>query len=333
MDELHDGGTLHDLACGQIVKAENGNLTPPAEVDSPLGSRRGGRTHRTRWFGWQRRQFSNYGHACVDQDCLLIAERIGVELLVASVEGVRHLTQQIGARPINPVKIDSDLEDLLPVSHIGRAAHANVAFKPRIGQPTPALGLSLFKYPPKIVRRECASIANVSAGKLVAQIGRQHTPSREHSREPRHYHPSQIELPCYVGDVQAGRTTEGEQREPSRVDAAAHRNQPYALRHAGVDHPMDAFGRTHSVDAERVSDPVHRGFGRLRVEWSPTAEEACGVKVAEHQIRVRDRRYRAASAIAGGSRHRSRTLGPDVEDATRINARDRAATGPDAHDV
>src|SRR4051812_18149402 len=30
---LDDGGTLHDLVCAQIVKAENGNLTPPAEVD------------------------------------------------------------------------------------------------------------------------------------------------------------------------------------------------------------------------------------------------------------------------------------------------------------
>src|SRR5829696_4614380 len=90
-----------------------------------------------------------------------------------------------------------------------------------------------------------------------------------------------------------------------------------AFRHAGVDHPMDALRCRHPVDPERGGDPVYRGFGCPCVEPSPPAKEACGVEVAEHEVRVRDRGHRAAAAIAGGSRDRSGALGPHVEDAAR----------------
>ena len=77
---------------------------------------------------------------------------------MAGVEGVRHLSQQVGARPVDPVKIDWDLEDLLPVAHVGRSAHAHRAFKPRLGEPTPALG----SVSSNIRRRSSAASALVS---------------------------------------------------------------------------------------------------------------------------------------------------------------------------
>ncbi len=68
-------------------------------------------------------------------------------------------------------------------------------------------------------------IADMGAGHLEAEIGRQHAPGREHRGHPRHDHAAEIELARDVGDVQAGGAAERQQREAAGIDAAPHRHE------------------------------------------------------------------------------------------------------------
>ena len=52
------------------------------------------------------------------------------------------------------------------------------------------------------------------------------------------------------GDVQAGRAAERQHRIAARIDAAAHRGDPHAVRHAGVHQAMDAAGRLRQGQAQ-----------------------------------------------------------------------------------
>ena len=122
---------------------------------------------------------------------------------------------------------------------------------------------------------------------LEAQIGRQHAPGRQHRRDARHDDPRQIELARDVGRVQPGRAAEREQREPPRIDAAAHRDEPHALGHVGVDDAVDAARppRRRSTPSAAAM-PVDGALGRRAVEPAPPPRKLSRVEIAEHQIGV-----------------------------------------------
>ncbi len=75
------------------------------------------------------RQPADHRDAGVDQHRLLIRERVGVELLVAAVEGGGELREQIGRLPVDRIEADAHLEDLLAVAHVGRALHQHLALE------------------------------------------------------------------------------------------------------------------------------------------------------------------------------------------------------------
>ena len=110
---------------------------------------------------------------------------------------------------------------------------------------------------------EPAGLADVRAHQLVAQVGGQHAPGRQHRGHARHDHPREISSCARdIGHVQPGRAAEREQREAPRIDAAAHRDEADALGHAGVDDAVDALGRGHAVDAERLARRARRAASR-----------------------------------------------------------------------
>ena len=70
-----------------------------------------------------------------------------------------------------------------------------------------------------------------------------------------------------------------------------------------------------------------------RSRRAAAAEKIVGIEEAEHEVGVRYRRFDAAVAIAGGTRLRAGALGPDMQHAAVVDARNRAAAGADAGDV
>ncbi len=251
---------------------------------------------------------------------------------MTTVEAVDHLLHEVLRLHVHPVERHLDLEGLLAVAHVHRPPHVHLAAEGGAEAP-PALLLHLREQPPEPRGADLTRLAHVRAHELVAQVGGQHAPRGEHRGHARHHHPADLEHPRHVGDVQAGRAAEGEQGEAAGIGPAAHRDQPDALRHVGVHHPVDALRRRDHVQAEPLRDALHRGTRRLRIEARAPAQEARGVEQAQHQVGVGHRRRGAAPAIAGGPRRGARALRADVQDAARVHPRDRPAAGAQGVDV
>ena len=69
------------------------------------------------------------------------------------------------------------------------------------------------------------------------------------------------------------------------------------------------------------------------METHLAAEEIVGVEVAEQQVRVGDRRQRAACAVAGRPWIGARAVGADPQQAKRVDPGDAAAAGADLDQV
>ena len=82
-----------------------------------------------------------------------------------------------------------------------------------------------------------------------------------------------------------------------------------------------------------LGDAIDGALGGAAIEPRAAAEEIVGIEEAEHEVGVGDGGFGAAPAIAGGSRLRAGALGPDMQHAAGIDARNRAAAGADAGDV
>ena len=157
------------------------------------------------------------------------------------------LRQRIGGFPIDPVEWHRNLEDLFAVTHIDRAAHPRRPVKacpgPRSGggsEASQAFRFHILEQELEGCAVKRARVTDVAARDLKAQIGRQHTPGRQHGRNTRHDDPLEVELAGNVGHVQSGGATKGEQGEVPGIDAAAHRDEPHSLGHRRIDDPVDA---------------------------------------------------------------------------------------------
>ena len=168
---------------------------------------------------------------------------------------------------------------------------------------------------------------------LEAEIGRQHAPGRQHRGDARHHHARQVELARDIGDVQTGCTAERQQREAARIDAAPHRNQADTLRHVGVDHAVDALGRSDAIHLQRRREPIERGVCGRRIECCAAAQEMRGIEIAEHEVGIGHSRLGAAATVAGRAWHGAGALRADMQDAAGIDAADRSAAGAETDDV
>ena len=74
-------------------------------------------------------------------------------------------------------------------------------------------------------------------------------------------------------------------------------------------------------------------LGRCNVKLHFTAEEVVGVESSQQDIGVGHRRFRAAAAVAGGTRHRACALRANPQRIALADARDAAAAGADFEDI
>ena len=171
------------------------------------------------------------------------------------------------------------------------------------------------------------------AHELIAQIGGQHAPGREHGGHVGDHDAADLEKPRHLRDLQAGGATEGDERELARIHAAAHGDDLDPLGHVRVDDLGDALGGGEALGAKRARDTVHRHLCGASVEGDAAAEKIAGIEKAEDDVGVGHRRAVAAFAIAGRAGIGAGALGPDVQDSARIDRRDRAAAGAQRVDV
>ena len=127
---------------------------------------------------------------------------------------------------------------------------------------------------------------------------------------------------------------EGDQRVVARVVALFDRHQPQRPDHVLVDDVVDALRRVLERLAERRRDLADCFRRERAVELEVAAEALHRRQVAEHDVRVRHRRFRAAAAVGRRSRVCARGLRADAQRLGQFrHMRDRAAAGADRADV
>src|SRR6516162_5450296 len=115
--------------------------------------------------------------------------------------------------------------------------------------------------------------------------------------------------------MQPRRSSECQNREPSRINASSHRHEADALGHMRIDHAMDALSRSHAVEAELFSDTVDGRFRCATIEAGTATKEVVRAEKPENEIGVSHRGVAAAVAIARGARLGAGALGPNMQHA------------------
>ena len=149
----------------------------------------------------------------------------------------------------------------------------------------------------------------------------------------RHDDLGHVEHGRHLGAVQRPGAAEGNQREVARVQPLLHRLGADRVRHVGIDDGEHPLGGLVPVDTERLGETGDRLVGAFGRQRHLAAEEVVRVEPAEHEVGVGYRRRAAAAAVAGRAGLRARALGPHLEGAARVGARDAAAAGADGRDV
>ena len=137
----------------------------------------------------------------------------------------------------------------------------------------------------------------------------------------------------HLGREQGSVAAERHDRELARVAAAFHGHRPDGTGHARLADQERAVRGVVEVERERRSHLLGDGSPRQLAVEAQAARQSLVVEVAQHDVRVRERRVRAALRVAGGPRDRARAARPDVELAGVVDADDAAAAGADLGDV
>ena len=104
--------------------------------------------------------------------------------------------------------------------------------------------------------------------------------------------------------------------------------------HVVVDDGVHGARRFLDAEPEWIANVHTQGaLGELALECDTPAEWTICIEIAEHEVRVGDRRVGAAPAVAGRAGIGARAVRPNLQQPTRIHARNAAATGTDRVDV
>ena len=126
--------------------------------------------------------------------------------------------------------------------------------------------------------------------------------------------------------MQGTGTAAGEEREVTRVKAAAYGLLLDLLNHIVVHDIDDAECRLVEILPQRLTDMLHdRLFREVLANLHATTEQL-RAQSPEDDVRIGDRRLRAAAVVARRTRHSPRTLRANAEEATLIDIGDGAAT-------
>ena len=164
-------------------------------------------------------------------------------------------------------------------------------------------------------------------------MGSEQEPDRgPHPRTLRNHHPFDSELLGEPPGVERRPAPERDHGvtpdDPAPLDGV----DPGRVRHVLVHHLDDPDRGPMAVEAEALADvPVEGDLGARALEPDLSAREPLRVELAEDEVRVRHRRPRAASAVAGGAGFGAGTRRSHPEPVHLVDAGDGAAARPDLH--
>ena len=141
----------------------------------------------------------------------------------------------------------------------------------------------------------------------------------------RHDHRGHLERLGQGAGVQGAGAAEGDQRQPSGVDATLDAHHPDGLLHGGVDDGDHALGVDPGV--------AQRRLGRVTVEGVEPGEGGALRDPARDEVGVGDGRTPTPVAVAGRTGPGPCALGPDDQRATVVEVGDRTPAGADRVDV
>ena len=122
-------------------------------------------------------------------------------------------------------------------------------------------------------------------------------------------------------------TAKTHQRKVAGVIALLHRNHPQSTEHVFIDDIDDTASCRHEVDAERISDGLHRLFSALTIELETAAQQVFG-QVTQHNIGIGHGREFTALAIRHRPRNRTGRLRADAQSAGQFgHISDRSTAG------
>ena len=135
--------------------------------------------------------------------------------------------------------------------------------------------------------------------------------------------------------MQGTAAAKGHEGEFRRIMPALDGYEADGPGHSGIRDLDDRLRRARRVEAERTSDMGQDGLRRrFDIETCElVADGAFRIDAAKHHIGVGQRRARVAAAIAGRPRQGARAFRSHLEEATLVDARDRAAARSDGRDL
>ena len=133
---------------------------------------------------------------------------------------------------------------------------------------------------------------------------------------------------CDGGRAQAAGSTEGHQRQLSRVVPTFHGHHAQGPTDAGARDVEDALGRIARANAEAASQGFEGACNGIEVELQATVEKGAGVEMAQEHVRVRQGQP-VAAAVGDRAGVGTRAGGADVQHAARVHFDEGSAAAPD----
>ena len=122
----------------------------------------------------------------------------------------------------------------------------------------------------------------------------------------------------------------GKDRKAVRVLATFQRMDASGISHTFISDLMNAPGRLFKRKPQRLGDTLLDSLlSGDKIELELTAKKIVRVKIAQHQVSISHRRLCTTQPVASRSRFSSRRFRPDLQQAQRIDACNRAAASAD----
>src|SRR6266700_1433961 len=261
---LDDYGALKTKAAGQVVALVDGSVEPSAlEPNSAYADRLGSYSGRL--------VHGEFGLGD-DADRLQVeaeeADRgaVAAEIVFALVLGMEAL-DEVGDRADGARRVDGERTPLTAIHHVDRTLENDVPLRDAfVGKPA-----ECFPFQRGELRLDGGGIGLLGAdhaalGKVVLHVDQQAAERRGDTWIGRHDHDGDREFTRDVDPMEGTRAAKRDEREVTRIVAAADRDQANRIRHVGV-----RIGRLRIAVA--IASRTRIGAGRLRA----VAQRAGGI--------------------------------------------------------
>ena len=133
--------------------------------------------------------------------------------------------------------------------------------------------------------------------------------------------------------MQPGCTTKRQKAEIARVNAAPHSRHANPIRHADIGKPVHARRRRHGIKPKLGAERCKGALCRRHIQLALATQKIRGIQIAQHQIGIRHRRFRAALPISRRPRHRAGAARTHLQRTARTDMADGTTTRAKRHDI